>query len=373
MNVIVLKNNLKEGLSVISGARKESGNLPILRNFLLESNGGKLTLASTDLEIAITYSVSAKIIQEGSITLPYGVFSQIVNNLTSERVSIESKNNTLLITADNYKAKIATAPKEDFPIIPEIKNKKNNSCDFEIGFLTDSLSSVVTACQISDIRPELSGVYWSFKDNEVKLAATDSFRLSEKTIPSKKFESSFNKEFSCIIPLKTIQEVIRIFSSKNGDKVKIIFDTNQVSFESEHANLVSRLIEGKFPDYEPVIPKNFETEVILEKNDVTGALKLASSLSNRLNEVKFITDENKKNVNIFSSSQEFGESEYLIPAKIKGQNTKVTFNWKFVLDGLKNIKNNSIFFGFNGEEKASLIKSPDDASFLYIIMPIKSS
>ena len=113
--------------------------------------------------------------------------------------------------------------------------------------------------------------------------------------------------------------------------------------------------------------------MITEKNDIIGALKLASSLSNRLNEVKFITDEHKKNINIFSSSQEFGESEYLIPAKIKGMDSKITFNWKFVLDGLKNMKNDSIFFGFNGEEKASLIKSPEDQTFLYIVMPIKSS
>jgi DNA polymerase-3 subunit beta len=372
MNIIALKNNIKEGLSTISGARKESSNLPILKSFLIEASDGKLAFSSTDLEIGITYYLSAKIIQNGSVAVPYSIFSQIINNLVSERVSFESKGNTLLINADNYKAKIATAPKEDFPIIPQIKNKKDNSFTFEAGFLTESLAEVISACQVSDIRPELSGVFWSFKEDEIKLAATDSFRLAEKTISSKKFESEFKKDFSCIIPLKTIQEVIRIFSSKNVNKVKVYFESNQVSFESDNIYLVSRLIEGKFPDYELVIPKNFDTQVVMEKDDVVGAIKLASSLSNRLNEVKFITDQDRKNINIFSSSQEFGESEYLIPAKIKGMDVKITFNWKFVLDGIKNIKSNSVFFGFNGEEKASLIKSPDDDTFIYILMPIKS-
>lgn len=373
MNVIVLKNNLKEALITISGARKESGNLPILRNFLLETQGGKLKLSSTDLEIGIISSISAKVIQDGSLVIPYAVFSQIINNLTSERVSLETKGNSLLIVADNYKAKISTAPKDDFPIIPEIKNEKINFCECEANYFIESISSVISACQISDIRPELSGIYFWFKEDKIKLAATDSFRLAEKTIPEKKITSQFEKEFSSIIPLKTASEIIRIFSSKNEEKLKIIFDANQILIENENTHLVSRLIEGKFPDYELIIPKSFETEAVIDKNDLMGALKLISSLSNRLNEVKFITDDNLKNINVLSSTQEFGESEYLLPAKIKGNPTKVIFNWKFVLDGLRNIKNQSVFIGFNGEEKASVIKSPEEQNYVYIVMPIKSS
>ena len=373
MNVIVLKNNLKESLMIISGARKESGNLPILRNFLLETYDGKLKLSSTDLEIGITDLISAKVIQEGSIVIPYAVFSQITNNLSSERVSLETKGNSLLITADNYKARITTAPKEDFPIIPEVKDKKNNFFECDTDYFIESLTSVMSACQISDIRPELSGIYFSFKNDQIKLAATDSFRLAEKTIPDKKFNSKFEKEFSCILPLKTAVELSKNFSSKNDGKLKIVFDANQILFENDHTRLISRLIEGKFPDYELIIPKNFQTEAVIDRNDLMGALKLSSSLSNRLNEVKFITDDSLKNINVLSSSQEFGESEYLLPAKIKGQGEHVTYNWKFVIDGLKNIKSVLVFIGFNGEDKATVLKSPDDQSFVYIVMPIKSS
>lgn len=373
MNLIVLKNNLKEGLSIISGTHKENSNLPVLKNFLLEAFEDKLKISSTDLEIGVSYIISAKIIQDGSVTIPYSVFSQIIYNLTSERINLETKGSSILITTDNYKAKISTTPKDDYPIIPEIKENKKSFFQIDTVYFIESISSVFSACQVSDIRPELGGIFFVYKGESINLAATDSFRLAEKTIPSKKFEADLKNEASYIIPFRTVQELIKIFSSKTDGKMKIYFENNQVFFEENQILFVSRLIEGKFPDYELVIPKNFNTEVIIDKNDLSGALKLAGSLSNRLNEVKFVTDESLKNITILSSSQEFGESEYVLPAKIKGESARVTFNWKFVLDGLKNIKQNNVFFGFNGEEKPSLIKSPDDPSYLYIVMPIKSS
>jgi len=373
MNFVVLKNNLKEGLSNISGARKDVSNLPILKNFLIENQDGKLRLVSTDLEIAISHLVSAKVIEKGSVAIPYAIFSQIISNLSSERITIELKEKSLLITTDNYKAKISTAPKEEFPIIPEIKKETAHAFEFDLAYFIDSLSAVSSACQVSDLRPELSGVLFKFKNNEFRVAATDSFRLAEKKIEEKKFHTTTQEDVSCIIPLKTVQEVVRVFSSQNEKTLYVYIDEGQILFQTENTQIISRLIDGKFPDYEPIIPLSFETEVVLEKEGVVSALKLTSSLSNRLHEVGFITDEQLKNVQVLSSSQEFGESEYLLPAKIKGGSTKVTFNWRFVLDGLRNIKTQQIMIGFNGEEKPSLIKSPDDPSYFYIIMPIKSA
>lgn len=375
MNVVLLKNNLKDGISIISGARKEISNLPILKNFLLEAKDDKLFISSTDLEIGVTHIINAKILKEGSITIPFNVFSQIINNLSFERITLESKNNSLFVTTDNYKANITTSNKSEFPIIPEIKENGVNCFTFNTEYLVQSLLSVVSSCQISNIRPELSGVLFSYINNEFKVVATDSFRLAEKTINNKKINTEYDGDISFIVPLKTIQEVIRIFTINNQkeEEIKIYFDKNQILFKTEKTSLISRLIEGKFPDYEPLIPYSFETEAVLEKEDLTSALKLTSSLSNRLNEIKFIIDESLKNIKIHSLSQEFGESEYILSSKIKGNAQEIAFNWKYLLDGLKNIKTTNVNFGFNGENKPSLIKSPDDTSLLYILMPIKSS
>ncbi|MFA6136204.1 MAG: DNA polymerase III subunit beta [Candidatus Paceibacterota bacterium] len=373
MNIIALKNNIKEGLNAISGARKESSNLPVLKNFLFETFDGKLKISSTDLEIGISYFIPAKVIKDGSLAIPFLVFSQIINNLSLERISLESKGNNLLVATDNFKAKISTNSKDDFPIIPEAEEKKDNFFIFDSDYFIDSLSSVSCACQVSDIRPELGGILFSFKDGLFKLAATDSFRLAQKVFSEKKIETKHEKDESFIVPIKTVQEIIRIFSSKKGEKIKMVFEENQVLFKTDQVRISSRLIEGKFPDYETVIPNDFETECLFDKDDVISALKLTSSLSNRLNEIRFVVDESLKNIKALSSSNDFGESEYILPAKIKGSKTQITFNWKFLLDGFRNIKTTNVFFGFNGENKASLIKTPDDNSYFYIVMPIKSS
>jgi DNA polymerase-3 subunit beta len=372
MNIIILKNNIKEGLAAISGAHKEGSHLPALKNFLLSVQNNIVRLISTDLELAIQYTVSAKIIEDGLVAIPFSVFSQIINNLSSERINFEQKGSSLLISSDNYKAKITIANNDEYPIIPSIEDKKSTQLVLDAETFIDGLSSVSAACQSSDIRPELSGVYLSYKSGVLKLAATDSFRLAEKIISDKKYETTVTGDFSCIVPLKTFQEVIRVFSTKKDGKITVRFDDHQILFETEHVSIISRLIEGKFPEYDAIIPKQFLTEVVLKTSDVIAAIKVTSSLSNRLHEVKFVIDDALKNIQIISMSQEFGESEYVLPAKIKGQSSKITFNWRFVLDGLKNIKTESVFIGFNGEEKATVFKSPDDALFLYIVMPIKS-
>ncbi len=373
MNIVILKNNIKEGLAIIAGAHKEGSHLPVLKNFLFAAENDVVRLTSTDLELAMRYTVSAKIITDGTAAIPFSVFSQIISNLSSERISFEYKGSSLLISSDNYKAKITTANSDEYPIIPAIENGSAHQFIFDPDVFIDGLSAVSTACQASDIRPELSGVYVAYKGGILKLAATDSFRLAEKIITDKKYETTATGDAACIIPLKTIQEVIRVFSIKKDGKITMQFDDHQVAFETEHVSIISRLIEGKFPEYEAIIPKQFATEVVLKTSDVVSAVKVTSSLSNRLHEVKFVVDDTLKNVQIISMSQEFGESEYILPAKIKGQANKITFNWRFVLDGFRNVKTENVLMGFNGEDKATVFKSPDDTFFLYIVMPIKSA
>ncbi len=375
MNIITLRNNIKEGLNIISGARKESSNIPILKNFLFETENGKLKLSSTNLEIGIVHKISSKIIEKGSAVIPFSMMNQIINNLSFERINIELNNedNSILLKTDNYSAKISTASLDDFPVIPEIEEKENKMFKFSKEDLIDSFSSVIGSCNISDIKPELSGILFSYEIDSVKFAATDGFRLSEKKVSSKNIETDVNEEFSVIIPLKTVQEMIRIFSLIDENIINMSFDSNQVSFESENTYLVSRIIDGKFPNYKDIIPEDFSTEITINKEDLTTALKLSSSLSNKLNEIKFINEKGNKNIKIYSYNKELGESKYILQAKTKGDPVKITFNWKFILDGIKPITSKDVFIGFNGEDKPSLIKSSQDDSYLYVIMPIKSS
>ncbi len=373
MNVVILKNNLKEALSVLGGIKRENTQLPILKNVLIEAKQDAIYISSTDLEIGVVYKTPGKIIQTGSVTIPYTIFSQIISNLSFERVSLEMKGSSFLITADNYKAKITTIPADDFPIIPKVSAKHDQSFIIEQQVLLDALLGVSVACQVSDFRPELSGVLFHFKDKQLHVVATDSFRLAKQDVISKKVKTDFDGEFSCIIPLRTVQELLRIFSGKKQESVTLVMDDNQIMVCTDQVTLVSRLIQGKFPDYEMVIPSSFETELIIKKEDIISALKLTSSLSNRLFEVRFEVDESMKYIKLISSSHEFGEGEYLLSIKAKGQPIQTSFNWRFILDGVRNIKTEQIFIGLNNEQKPSVIKIPDETTYTYVLTAIKSS
>jgi DNA polymerase-3 subunit beta len=372
MKIVILKNHLKSGLEIISkiGSESSSITLPILRNFLIETIDNKIKLSMTNLEIAITSFIPGKVIESGSLTVPFNIFNSIVNNIQTERINLESQGNELTIRTDNYQAKIQGNIKEEFPIIPQISSQA--FLEFSTAVLKKSLSLVISAAQVSEVKPELSGVLFDFQVNSLKLTATDSFRLAEKNIIDTQFRSNIEQGFKIIIPLKTIQEATRIFKEEDS-QVNIFFDPNQVLFKTESSEIISRLINGEFPEYQTIIPQSFETEIILSKEQLINALKLTSSFTDRLNEVKFSVKENTKNIEVFSFNQILGENQYLIPAKIKGTPLEIIFNWRFLLDGVRVLDSENIFLGLNGDNRPVLIKSPNDVSYFYILMPIKSS
>jgi len=373
MKFIILKKNLKDGLRAIEKITTDNLNLPILKNFLIESFDNKIKLSATNLELAITTFISGKIIENGGITVPLGVFSAIINNLQSERVNIELKNNKLLIKTDNYGAEIQGVKKEEFPIIPKITDDQfyleiNNS------ILKNSLISIIDSVGVN-ARPEFNGILFDYQSTLLKLAATDSFRLSEKTIFNTQFESNFNKNFKIIIPAKTIFECIKELQNNENGKTIIYVDSSQILFKTENTEIISRLISGEFPQYQQIIPSGAETEILLGKNELINALKLAGIFTDRLNEIKFNFQKDLKNIEIFSHSQSLGENKYLIPAKIKSSAKnaipETIFNWRFFLDGIKNIESENVFIGLNSPNKPALIKSPEDVSWFYVLMPIK--
>lgn len=375
MKFLILRDHLKNGLDIINKIGFDSSsNLPILKNFLIETFDNKIKLTATNLELAITGFVPAKIIENGGLTIPLNIFNSIISNIESERINLEVIENNLLIKTDNYQAKIQSIKKEEYPIIPQINN--NFSLEISSSILKNSLISVINAATInSEIKPELNGILFDFQINNLKLAATDSFRLAEKIINNNEFKSEIDKKFKLIIPIKTIQEVIRILKNDSDEKINIYFDNNQVLFKSENIEIISRLINGDFPDYNQIIPQSIETEVVINKNQLIQGLKLTGSFTDRLNEVKIIIKENSKNIEIYSSNQNLGENQYLIPAKLKGPSVEVVFNWRFILDGLKSLdsnNSNNIILGINGDSKPAMIKLTDDISYLYILMPIKN-
>ncbi len=368
MKAIILKGNLKAALDAVSRMVGDGHPLPILKNILIRAEGGDLKVCSTNLEAAIIKSVPGKIIEEGSVTIPFSVLNSIVNNIQSEKLEIESKKSGISIRADNYEASIQGMSADDYPIIPHVD--ENGGClEISGSILKSAIGSVVSAAQISELRPEISGILFDLSDGGLKLVATDSFRLAEKTLPESSYSGSLTVS-RFIVPLKPVQEALKIINDK--DPVHIYCNSSQILFRSSGSELISRIIGGKFPDYQSIIPRSATTEVSIDKEELLSALKLASVFSAKNSEIRLRISKDK-GIEVYSADSSVGENHYLIPASVSGEDVDTAFNWRFLSDGIKNCTSSSVSFSLQGDIKPAIIRSVDDNTYFYIIMPIKSS
>lgn len=363
MKLILLKNNLTDSLNCAERAVSNAGKLPILKNVLIKSLNGKIFLEATDLEIAVSCVVPGKVLEDGSITVPFSVLNSVVKNLTSERLTLESQNQSLRVITDNYEASIQGGEVSDFPIIPTVEENKN-TIKLPAEFIS-CLESVLPATQYSEIRPEISGIYFSYKDSVLTLAATDSFRLAEKKITNPELVSDFDS-IAFILPLKAAEEVLRVFMQNS--EITAVIDESQVCFNSPGRKLTSRLVDGKFPDYQVIIPNKTETEVLGDRSEFLQAVKLVSSFSGKTNDVGVKL--NNKYLEFFSADSA-GSNSYKIAVKSKGENFEAVFNWRYLFDAFKMYNNEEVLIGVNSSDKPVCVKNPKDDSLIYIVMPIR--
>ncbi|MCX6764924.1 MAG: DNA polymerase III subunit beta [Candidatus Nealsonbacteria bacterium] len=376
MKLLILQEILKKGLSVIERVSSKSLTLPILNNILISSEKNFLNLAATDLEVGINWWCLAKTEKEGKITVPSRLFSSFINLIPGKKIILSSEGDNLLIEYDNYKNQIKGISAEEFPIIPKITD--GEFAHISASSFCQSLAQVSDIPVLSTTRPEISGVYIIFAKDLITIVATDSFRLGEKKIFIKN-HLNLKKDYQLIIPQRAIKEIINIFSGAS-DEIKIYFSSNQVMFESQMAEtnhpqvqLISRLIEGEYPNYKEIIPSKFTTQLILDKNEFLNQIKTASLFSGKINEIKIKTDASNKNLEILSQSAEIGKHESAIAIKFKGEPIDISFNYKFLIEGLSNIKSSEIIFELNGDSGPGIIKPVGDDSYVYVIMPIKNT
>jgi len=379
MKVIILKENLNNGLNIVSRVAGKNLTLPILNNILLTTEGNFLNISSTDLELGIKYWSLGKIERQGSLTVPAKILSSFVNLLPEEKIALEVKNQVLYIDCGNNKTQIKGLDAQEYPIIPKIEDDK----PIELNTLPfcEGIAQVVDFTAPNQTRPELSGIYLRFQRDRALLVATDSFRLAEKTLY---FEQKIDREESFILPQKAAREIVNIFSERKG-KLKLYFSPNQILFEcpmseTTHPQIqvVSRLIEGDYPDYQSIIPQKHDVQISLSKNEFLNQVKTASIFSGKSNEVKIKVNIKKQEIEMLSQSPELGENRSVLAGKVTDTSGKVkeietTFNYRFLVDGLLNIKSSKVLFELNGEEGPAVLRPEGDTNYLYVVMPIKAT
>jgi len=374
MKFSCLQENLTEGLNIsshIAGLNKTS--LPILNNILLTAKEGELKISSTNLEIAIEIKIRAKIEKEGSLTVPAQVLNNYVNLLPKQVLKFEVSKNILIISTEKQKAKIKGISSEEFPIIPQIDSKKK--CLLKSKELKNALEKTIFAISSSEVRMELSGALFSFKNKankkELTIVGTDSYRLTEITIPLEK--NDLKEERDVIIPLRTLQEVSKVIKSDKDNNIELYLSENQILFVYEDTEIISRVINGKYPDYKQTIPVNIKTKALINREEFIRIVKSASFFSklgvNDVN-IKFLP---KKNQLVISSvNNQIGENEAVLDADIIGDSNEIIFNYRYLVDGLNNLSNEEISLEIVNDNSPGLIKSVKDKTYLYLIMPIKN-
>jgi len=374
MKIEILQEKLKQGIQVIEKVSQKSLSLPILQNVLLNAENNFLGLEATNLETGIKWWSLAKVEKDGKALAPIKIFSSLIGLSPNKKLSLFSKKTDIVVECQDNKTTLKGFDPNDFPIIPQ--PKEGGSVSVESALFCSALSQIVDIASLSGVRPEISGIYFLFQEKELKMAATDSFRLGEKRMPVKK---SFSGDVSMILPQQAAREIVSIFGEKEG-ALDIYFSPNQVLFESIMAEtkhpqiqLVSKLIEGDYPNYQEIIPQKSDIKAVLKKEEFLNQVKAAGLFGGKSNEVNLKVNLEKKRIEIFSQSSELGEYESFLSGDIKGNPLSISFNYKFLLDGISKIKGEDIVFELTNEEGPGVLKQSGKDDFFYVLMPIKAN
>ncbi|MCU0678848.1 MAG: DNA polymerase III subunit beta [Planctomycetes bacterium] len=374
MKISTLQENLKSGLLITGHIAGKNINLPILNNVLIRAEKGNIKLITTDLELGIVAAIRGKIEKEGDFTVEAKIISDYIALLPNKKVDLEKRENKLQIKSENYKTTMNGLGADEFPLIPKVEREDYFKAD--IDDFKQAITQVIFAVSSSETRVELSGALFCFTSNNLTIAATDSYRLAERQI---KITTNTKEERKIIIPAKTLQELVRILSAWRGvpneggeNEIQFYVSDNQILFTLPGVELISRLIEGQYPDYKQIIPTNSETKAVLNRLELIRAVKASALFSKTgINDVNLDFPAGKNKVIISSASSQAGENITELDARASGKDNSIVVNYRYLLDGLNNIEGENIKIDIANSNTPCVLRPEDDETYLYIIMPIK--
>lgn len=363
MKLTCEQKDLSLALSIVNRAISSGNTLPVLNNILIKAEGKKLFFTATNLEIAINYYIKANIMNEGAITIPAKVFTNYVSLLKSGEVTLEvTEGLTLNIKAHHENIKIKGIKTDEFPLIPQIEKKE--SFKVSASTLKEMANQVTFSASNNLSRPVLMGVLFELKNDEFKMVTTDSYRLSEKSVPLKS-----ELEFACIVPSRTVSELAKVLEDTD-EEVVVYVSKNQVLFEHKALSLTSRLIEGNFPDYKKIIPKESKTSVKIDKEAfILGVKKTNLFVREHNSGVRVGVGENS--MMIQTEENQVGEGKVEVDIEKKGEDNEIALNAQFLLDVLTQMKDKDIMLELDGKLSPVTIKSEKGDGYLHIIMPLR--
>ncbi|MBI5126293.1 MAG: DNA polymerase III subunit beta [Candidatus Taylorbacteria bacterium] len=364
MKIECVRDKLVPILQSVERIASKNLSLPILSCIYLEAKDSELILRTTNLDVGVEIRVPAKVEVPGVVAIGASILTSFVASVTLDKnIKFELIEGNLKVTTAHNSTILKAQPADDFPALPSISSDDMfliNSQDFLKG-----LKSVSYSASVSGVKPELSSVCVYCEDGNVVFVATDSFRLAEKKIKARK-----SKDFGQIlIPVKNVVDIIRVFDGIDAD-LEIGLSKNQLTITYESIYFVSRVIDGIFPDYKQILPKQSTTEVVVLKNDLIDALKLSNLFSDKFHQVKISVSPSSKSFELKAKSNDIGENVRKIDATLEGDDVEVNFNQKYITDCFQSIDADSMSLSLSGLNRPMIIHPVGGGQFTYLVMPM---
>lgn len=357
---------LKEAVALVEHVAGRHITLPVLSCILIDVKGNSAILRATNLDVGMEISIPIKGSADGIVAIPAKTLSSFLSQVPDQNpmVTLELVSGNVVITSVKTRGTIKTMPIEDFPSIPSIPDAEEFKVSSQL--FIKGLKSVAYSASVSSVKPELSSVYIYKDAGNVTFVATDSFRLAEKKIQVA-IPAQFN---DILIPHKNISEILRTLEYV-GSEVSVSSNKNLISFKAGDIYIVSRVIDGVFPDYRQIIPKSFTTEAVMLKQDFLNALKVSNIFSDKFNQVHITVDPKGKMFEIQTKNVDVGENKTQVDAALTGDKVEINFNYKYIADSFQSIDSDSVSLQFSGLNRPMVIKPVSgEQTFMYLAMPM---
>jgi DNA polymerase-3 subunit beta len=367
----VMQENLARGLQVVSRAVPSRSTLPVLNNVLLRTEDAGLKLTATNLEIGMTYWVPGKIETDGATTTPARLLTDLVAGLpANEVVNLELQaQETLHIQAGPFETHVKGIDAEEFPAIPTAGEKPATRIAQNV--LREGLGEVTFAAATDEARPILTGVLARFEGTSLTLAAADNYRIAVRTIET----LDPVEETSIVIPARSLEALSRVLAETDAPvSVMLSPARNQILFHLEGVDLVSRLIDGQFPNYQQVMPKSWTTRATVDRDSLLQAVRLASFIvSNTANIVKLHVGKDAATGLTVTSVADIGDNQGEIAAQVEGDGTTIAFNARYLIEVLSNVPAEQFAIELNGPLSPGVFRPVGQEQYVHVVMPVKTT
>lgn len=364
MKVSIARSELLDALSVVGKGMSARSTLPILSGVLFSAAGGEIVLQATDLEISIKNTVPALVEEEGQIVLPGKLLSDIVRNLPEAAVTLETDGDTAHVRCQQSSFTVRTLSPADFPKFPEVAIEKR--IELPAATLASMVKQVSRAVSRDETRAVLTGILLVIEGPGIRMVATDSYRLAVREVV---LEKVAGEDIEVVIPGKALEEVTRLAGT--SEEVVLGVSENQIVFEFGSTVFVTRRIEGSFPNYKQLIPKEPETTAVVAGEDLIAAVKRVSLMALHNTPLRVSVNVTDQTLSLSATTQDVGDASEDLMVKAEGNDVEIAFNHGFLMDGLASAATENVRLEVQNPLKPGLLKTEGDEGFLYLLMPVR--